>query len=746
MRKSYVFMMLLFVLASVACSSSELEDGEQNGVECTSDNDCPQNYRCFDTRCHEYCENDDDCSTGFCDEDKNICLPGESDGDKTTPDSYKDSDTAVESDSEKETDGPSCVEDEKRCDPDNNLQVQKCQDQQWVFFKTCQSFEPCLEGECTNIPDSDEDYFFDSDSDNLEEPDSEPEDDVEFVCEHGATRCKNEMEVEVCDNNVWTDQRVCYENQICLDGKCVNPPDGDSELELECVCTAADGPCCDGCHFYPSSRKCEDLPGLEGCDFGSACGSAITERAQQRFCDGYSSSCSGNVYTFSPVVKQNCEPSQRCAWSPQNGSDCVSDDSCQCQCSVGPCCSDGCHYNSSNSICDVSYEEQYYCDPVDPTDPSDMCGSLYKKQTSVRYCSGYSNACTGTISSLSNPEVVQACYSTQTCDEDNTGICVNDASCSWACTEGPCCDVSTHSFKLAGTVCQTGVGYSYGCEGVSSCGDDFGRRVLNRTCSGYSAQCDGQNATGAFEVTVACQPYQICSPQSSGCINDQLCTCTCSSGACCDGCHYKPVSFVCNDNLGIENGCPWGSGTGSNVGVRYLQQRCSGSSDACSGQQVYSEWQIKEDCGEDEACINGECVNVEPCQSNSDCPANHYCSNGDCKEHVFPCDGDSDCPPDANMFCNTQYEECMPIDGQCSASSDCAGHADGPYCDSIYHFCYGPHCITDSGNCRPGTMCGWASAYVDNGFYCQGCDDNADCSDGMICRKRPWLPGVCLFE
>ncbi len=115
------------------------------------------------------------------------------------------------------------------------------------------------------------------------------------------------------------------------------------------------------------------------------------------------------------------------------------------------------------------------------------------------------------------------------------------------------------------------------------------------------------------------------------CVYDESCVkaaefeknknCECSSGPCCDGCHYRSENWVCGSDSQSQYGCPWGTSCGSNVGVktRIRLKYCSGKSAVCDGKTGpwlgWSQWKVADDCNSSESCSVGNAV----CQKNSFC-------------------------------------------------------------------------------------------------------------------------------
>jgi hypothetical protein len=97
--------------------------------------------------------------------------------------------------------------------------------------------------------------------------------------------------------------------------------------------------------------------------------------------------------------------------------------------------------------------------------------------------------------------------------------------------------------------------------------------------------------------------------------------CQCSSGPCCDGCHFMSDAKICNAENGMEYGCPWGNSCGSDVASRTRTKLtyCSGNSPICNGRQTewsaFSSWTKIQDCGNWQSCSLG----ISSCQPNLTC-------------------------------------------------------------------------------------------------------------------------------
>ena len=82
--------------------------------------------------------------------------------------------------------------------------------------------------------------------------------------------------------------------------------------------------------------------------------------------------------------------------------------------------------------------------------------------------------------------------------------------------------------------------------------------------------------------------------------------CDCTTGACCDGCNYRPSSYVCDTWTEYDYRCT-GTACGNDAQnqSRTNTQKCTGSSASCSGSITYgtwSSWSTTENCASTEKC------------------------------------------------------------------------------------------------------------------------------------------------
>jgi hypothetical protein len=166
------------------------------------------------------------------------------------------------------------------------------------------------------------------------------------------------------------------------------------------------------------------------------------------------------------------------------------------------------------------------------------------------------------------------------------------------------------------------------CSGVSTCCDGCMPRNMGMTCvdalvcTGSSCGAAGTCVSTGVPVTCTppaepeCQLAACADPggcattnirQGMGCSDDNAGTyndtcnngacvgtpCECSSGPCCDGCHFRANTHICEDDVAIAGDCdgPYDQVTASCGGTPSIiltmgDRYCSGSSSQCSGGTV----------------------------------------------------------------------------------------------------------------------------------------------------------------
>jgi len=172
----------------------------------------------------------------------------------------------------------------------------------------------------------------------------------------------------------------------------------------------------------------------------------------------------------------------------------------------------------------------------------------------------------------------------------------------------------------------------YGSGYIQTCGNYDSDYCLE--WSSYQAH-SGDTSCGYGVCADNQRPSWYCSGGSFtyNCVYDSSCAplppaCECTTGPCCDGCHYKSASISCNVDIQTEYGCPWGQGCGSDVGRRTKTrfQYCSGNSAQCTGYWGnwlnWTSWTMADACSTNETCSPGNSV----CQYTSSCsqPISNY--------------------------------------------------------------------------------------------------------------------------
>lgn len=119
-------------------------------------------------------------------------------------------------------------------------------------------------------------------------------------------------------------------------------------------------------------------------------------------------------------------------------------------------------------------------------------------------------------------------------------------------------------------------------------------------------------ADGAYKPSMVCPDG--CADAGVG--NNDYCSnspCECNSGECCDGCYFRPLTHVCDQE--VQYGC-LGNGCGADVGVQLRDHHCSGGSASCDG--ALGDWSgqsLHTDCTASQTCDGGG----DTCQDDAMC-------------------------------------------------------------------------------------------------------------------------------
>lgn len=283
---------------------------------------------------------------------------------------------------------------------------------------------------------------------------------------------------------------------------------------------------------------------------------------------------------------------------------------------------------------------------------------LWCEEWGASFCSGTGCSCTDADGDghLARECVDSACSPRDDCDDANAAVypgaaerCdgIVDDDCDGIVDEGcSCTGASTQSCGRCGTqsrtcttgswsawstcsgegACTPGETQSCGTGGVRTCASDCSWGTCME-CSGSSTQSCGRCGTrsrtctaGVWSAWSTCAGEGVCSPgetQTCSGTGTQTCTasctwgscvggCPCSTGPCCDGCNFRPTSYLCGASVAIQYTCAAGTGCGADAYVREQHQYCSASSAACDGPLLWTTPSVVDDCTATERCAEGD--------------------------------------------------------------------------------------------------------------------------------------------
>ncbi|MCD5396217.1 MAG: DUF11 domain-containing protein [Candidatus Pacebacteria bacterium] len=219
-----------------------------------------------------------------------------------------------------------------------------------------------------------------------------------------------------------------------------------------------------------------------------------------------------------------------------------------------------------------------------------------------------------------------------------------------------------------------------------------------RTC--YNKGCaNGACFTNSYidtKLVETCSEDEVCS--------DGQCKkeCECSSGPCCDGCHFKPSSAVCDVKIETQYGCPWGTGCGADVGKRTRSKfrYCSGKSSSCNGRwgnwTEWTSWRVADYCTINEICRPG----YSKCQYRSACTRTYPTY---IKHYKKVCVGNALFWYDSNNQQQEKYRDCND-DNTCTLD------------------------LCENGRCKFELKCDGTTCLIGSDDYCESCNH---CGDGI---------------
>lgn len=114
------------------------------------------------------------------------------------------------------------------------------------------------------------------------------------------------------------------------------------------------------------------------------------------------------------------------------------------------------------------------------------------------------------------------------------------------CTSGPCCNLTTQTFRPSTYKCQENFNTEYRCPWGSNPGDDAGVRYQDRYCSGNSASCEGELQWSDWVVDDDCTLDEAC-------VGGTCTALTCSDGTSYNQCSTNQPKYC--DNGTLINNC-----------------------------------------------------------------------------------------------------------------------------------------------------------------------------------------------
>ncbi len=362
-----ILCLLIGFLTFCACSSDpstdSTPDGDESGVTCEADTDCPEGFVCLDGRCRIPCDKDADCPAVF-----PLCVPpGVCTADTDTPlDGDDETDGEVE-DLEIDTDGDTDSDrDEESVDNETDGDLDDDEDRDVSDNDPPESDPPEHEEETSTDgdfgPDGDiEDWESDTTDLDLDAPDGEMTDtdgsDGDVVDSSG----------EISDGEEDFSETDAFEAQLC-----------------------SSGGCCEDGWTLPAGVLCNDrVDNLYRCMEDYTCQGRREHKVLRQFCSGTSPSCDGPIIPSDEWLLSHieCQGSQYCL-----DGECVDapETCCECDDDDGPCCYQ-CRFIGGEDDYYPNKECEFLGYEFSCEDSEDNERVFFRRQ--VRHCTGESALC-----------------------------------------------------------------------------------------------------------------------------------------------------------------------------------------------------------------------------------------------------------------------------------------------------------------------------------------------------------------
>ncbi len=511
------------------------------------------------------------------------------------------------------------------------------------------------------------------------------------TCPKGATQCNQDGSgFETCQTQAdgclgWSTAQACPGGQTCSSGRCASTcTDACAANATQCSSDASGVETCaqqsNGCLGWSAAVACDSGKTCSGGQCKTTCTNVCTKDATRcapdgaeiQTCNLQANGCTDWSAAVACPAGQTCSNGQ-CATTctnvcTQNGTRCAPDGSGIQTCSVQ---ANGCTDWSASVACPQGQAcSNNQCAPT----CTNGCATAGAKQcttdgTGVEACQTQANGCLGW-------SAAQACPSGQTCTN-------NQCACPTVCTSGG-------KTQCSGTEVETCVTQANGCLGWSAatvC-------PSGQTCTGSACACQNNcNHNGDAQCTTDGSGYEICMPDSNGCLNwssAQNCATgkTCQSGQC-------VCPTVCAANT---TQC-----SGTDI------ETCETQSTGCLG------WSAPAACPSGDTCQTNQCACTNACttagasQCSSDSSGIETCatqSNGCLGWNDTACGPQETClarcpigSPCPRCICSLGWANC---DGIASNGCETNLKTDGANCGSCGHSCGGGAC--SNGQCQPVTL------------------------------------------
>ena len=275
------------------------------------------------------------------------------------------------------------------------------------------------------------------------------------------------------------------------------------------------------------------------------------------------------------------------------------------------------------STCTPSCQYSDVCDES----ASNGCGSTCTRDTDGNTCAAYSVCNSGQCE-------LQPWCGDGTCNGDETpSTCVED--CTWCgdgtcngdetpstcqedcaeCTSGTCCDTSSGTFQSSSFICDYSYGnWEYGCPWGENSGDDAGKRIKKKYCSGSSASCSGATSWKSWAVYDACDDDEHCG--SGSCISNVETNCNLPNGVynkCSEECPCSEGQGDCDDDFDCKAGLTCAENAGPQYGFSEDVDICLSETDVPFDDMDF--------CTPANPCSNGE----GDCDTDNDCVEGSVC-------------------------------------------------------------------------------------------------------------------------